>query len=333
MYVLDFSEKMISDLKEVLGDKCSYIKYDILKGERLDQKFDLIISDRLVNRFTYWEAVNVIKNSIAMLEENGVVKHAIKLGNYELDNRLIAYAKGNGLALDFWDEETKTIDYTKTKDFLFGCIKEHGNISKDILYKWYLGRGRESRFDHKDIVDIVNSADGKLVSDDNYEANAETRIFCISEALGAFVMGSILSGTAQSEKIVELTKPIKNFFGAIFFVSVGMLVDPMIIVQYWKPILLLTVMIIVAKPFSATCGRARGRMRRSAGMSSRGSRNGSSSARRWRASPPPMVQNGISRALRAAASRRAGWSAESAIASRKVQDVPFAPIFLSNSAG
>lgn len=180
VYVLDFSEKMISDLKEVLGDKCSYIKYDILKGERLDQKFDLIISDRLVNRFTYWEAVNVIKNSIAMLEKNGVVKHAIKLGNYELDNRLIAYAKENGLALDFWDEETKTIDYTKTKDFLFGCIKEHGNISKDILYKWYLGRGRESRFDHKDIVDIVNSADGKLVSDDNYEANAETRIFCIS---------------------------------------------------------------------------------------------------------------------------------------------------------
>ena len=76
----------------------------------------------------------------------------------------------------------------------------------------------------------------------------------ISEALGAFVMGSILSGTAQSEKIVELTKPIKNFFGAIFFVSVGMLVDPMIIVQYWKPILLLTVIIILAKPFSATCG-------------------------------------------------------------------------------
>ena len=76
----------------------------------------------------------------------------------------------------------------------------------------------------------------------------------ISEALGAFVMGSILSGTAQSEKIIELTKPIKNFFGAIFFVSVGMLVDPMIIVQYWKPILLLTIMIIMAKPFSATCG-------------------------------------------------------------------------------
>ena len=53
----------------------------------------------------------------------------------------------------------------------------------------------------------------------------------ISEALGAFVMGSILSGTIQSDKIVKVTKPIKDFFGAIFFVSVGMLVDPSAILE------------------------------------------------------------------------------------------------------
>lgn len=76
----------------------------------------------------------------------------------------------------------------------------------------------------------------------------------ISAALGAFVMGSILSGTIQRDKIVKLTKPIKDFFGAIFFVSVGMLVDPAIILEYLPQILVITLVIIIAKPLSAIVG-------------------------------------------------------------------------------
>ncbi|MEG0518641.1 MAG: cation:proton antiporter [Bacteroidales bacterium] len=76
----------------------------------------------------------------------------------------------------------------------------------------------------------------------------------ISQALGAFVMGSILSGTIQNEKIIKLTKPIKDFFGSIFFVSVGMLVDPRIVIEYWPQVLLITVTIIIAKPISAIIG-------------------------------------------------------------------------------
>lgn len=76
----------------------------------------------------------------------------------------------------------------------------------------------------------------------------------ISEALGAFVMGSILSGTMQRDKIVKLIKPIKDFFGAIFFVSVGMLVDPAVMLHYLPHILVITLSIIIAKPLSATCG-------------------------------------------------------------------------------
>lgn len=76
----------------------------------------------------------------------------------------------------------------------------------------------------------------------------------ISEALGAFVMGSILSGTQQRDRIVKLIKPIKDFFGAIFFVSVGMLVNPAILLHYWPHILIITVTIIVAKPIAAAAG-------------------------------------------------------------------------------
>ncbi len=61
-----------------------------------------------------------------------------------------------------------------------------------------------------------------------------------SSALGAFVMGSILSETMEGERIARLTGPIKDLFGAVFFVSVGMMVDPAVLLQHWLPILLIT---------------------------------------------------------------------------------------------
>lgn len=68
-----------------------------------------------------------------------------------------------------------------------------------------------------------------------------------SSALGAFVIGSILSETIESERIINLTKSIKDLFGAIFFVSVGMMIDPQILVQYWKLILSLVIITLVIK--------------------------------------------------------------------------------------
>lgn len=68
-----------------------------------------------------------------------------------------------------------------------------------------------------------------------------------SSALGAFVIGSILSETIESERIIGLTKSIKDLFGAIFFVSVGMMIDPQILVDYWKLILSLVVITLIIK--------------------------------------------------------------------------------------
>ncbi len=62
-----------------------------------------------------------------------------------------------------------------------------------------------------------------------------------SSALGAFVMGSILAETVESEHIAHITCNIKDLFGAIFFVSVGMMVDPAVIVGHWGTILVLTI--------------------------------------------------------------------------------------------
>ena len=68
-----------------------------------------------------------------------------------------------------------------------------------------------------------------------------------SSAFGAFIMGSILAETVEAERIEKLVGPVKNLFGAIFFVSVGMLVDPDILVGYAIPILALVLAILIGQ--------------------------------------------------------------------------------------
>ncbi len=75
-----------------------------------------------------------------------------------------------------------------------------------------------------------------------------------SPALGAFIMGSILAETTYGNKIEHLIKSVKDLFGSIFFVSVGMLIDPQMLVQYGGPVLLITVITIIGKTLSTTTG-------------------------------------------------------------------------------
>ena len=73
-----------------------------------------------------------------------------------------------------------------------------------------------------------------------------------SSAFGAFVMGSILAETIEADRIIKLVEPVKNLFGAVFFVSVGMLVDPQILVEYALPICILVLVIILGQAVFGT---------------------------------------------------------------------------------
>ena len=75
-----------------------------------------------------------------------------------------------------------------------------------------------------------------------------------SSAFGAFVMGSILAETVEADKIIRLVEPVKNLFGAIFFVSVGMLVDPGILVRYALPIAVIVLTILVGQAVLGSFG-------------------------------------------------------------------------------
>ena len=75
-----------------------------------------------------------------------------------------------------------------------------------------------------------------------------------SPALGAFIMGSILAETTQAERIEHLTKSVKDLFAAVFFVSVGMLIDPAMLVKYAWPIFIVSAVIIIGKVISTVFG-------------------------------------------------------------------------------
>lgn len=75
-----------------------------------------------------------------------------------------------------------------------------------------------------------------------------------SAAFGAFIMGSILAETIEAESIDRLVKPVKDLFGAIFFVSVGMMVDPAMIVEYAIPIIVITLAVILGQAIFGTFG-------------------------------------------------------------------------------
>ena len=75
-----------------------------------------------------------------------------------------------------------------------------------------------------------------------------------SSALGAFIMGSILAETVEAERIERLVKPVKDLFGAVFFVSVGMLIDPALLWEYKVPIIILTLIVMIGQICFGTFG-------------------------------------------------------------------------------
>ena len=78
--------------------------------------------------------------------------------------------------------------------------------------------------------------------------------FGFSSALGAFIMGSILSQTGVIERVEHIIKPLKDFFGAVFFVTVGMMVNPQMFITYAYPIFVITMVVLCGMVVFSTFG-------------------------------------------------------------------------------
>ena len=75
-----------------------------------------------------------------------------------------------------------------------------------------------------------------------------------SVALGAFLAGSLVAESGQEKPIEHLIEPVRDMFAAIFFVSVGMLIDPALVARHWAAVLVLTLVVIVGKIVSVAFG-------------------------------------------------------------------------------
>lgn len=107
----------------------------------------------------------------------------------------------------------------------------------------------------KSVSRFLNSETLLIVSMGLCLGMAVFSVYCgFSLALGAFVMGSILAGTSYAERIEHVVTPVKDLFGAVFFISVGMMVNPAVIAHYWPSILLLSAVVIVGMIVFGTFG-------------------------------------------------------------------------------
>jgi len=75
-----------------------------------------------------------------------------------------------------------------------------------------------------------------------------------SVALGAFVIGAVIAEAREIHKIETLLEPVRDMFSAIFFVSIGLLIDPKMLIAYWQPIVVITLVVIVGKVVTCSLG-------------------------------------------------------------------------------
>jgi CPA2 family monovalent cation:H+ antiporter-2 len=80
------------------------------------------------------------------------------------------------------------------------------------------------------------------------------RAFGYSVALGAFIAGSLVAESGEGEAIEHLIRPVRDVFAAVFFVSVGMMIDPVLVARHWVPIAVLTAVVVLGKIVSVTLG-------------------------------------------------------------------------------
>jgi hypothetical protein len=156
--VLDFSSATLSDLRRELGEACcKYVHLDVLQPipERMRNTLHIVLADRLVNRFTRQDVPVFLRNVLSLLRDAGELRMTVKLGFYPMDLALIEEGHARGTIGRFYDEATRTIDYSQASEELEKRLVPHGSIPRALLLRWYHGRGKESRFTSNDIREML----------------------------------------------------------------------------------------------------------------------------------------------------------------------------------
>lgn len=159
--VIDFSGVMCRDLRHELPSPALTCHCaDILgpPAAPLVGAFDVVVADRLINRMVHAECAVLFAHVCDLLRPGGVARLSAKLGFYEMDRRLLDEGRRRGTIDRFFDQRTRTIDFSQAESELSSIRVEHGRIPSDVLLPWYVGRGRESRFELQDLHGAIGTA-------------------------------------------------------------------------------------------------------------------------------------------------------------------------------
>lgn len=160
--VIDFSSKMCEDLaQEIHPEHCPMFLHDMIYDAptRFARAFNYILTDQVINCFARVNVPLFFKNISLMLQPQGELRTIIKIGFYDIDQHIIEYAKKIGTVDNFYNFQQKTINYAKAQEELDAIVIPHQDVPKELLVKWYMNRGEESRFELEDInVNLINQA-------------------------------------------------------------------------------------------------------------------------------------------------------------------------------
>lgn len=176
--VLDFSERMVRDLSSVIDD--ADIRVADITGNLpadLEGAHSWVVSDRLVNRFDAAEALKGVDGMSALLAEGGLVRTSVKLGLYPMDEKMLEHAGATGRAETFWDADSRTIDFSKAGASLEAGVLPHGSIDLELLKQWYIGRGKEKRFNDTEVRDVLLAAGLADVTSEEFPDAPGTAMF------------------------------------------------------------------------------------------------------------------------------------------------------------
>jgi Methyltransferase domain len=166
--VLDFSERMCAALASTVDtDRCHIVHHDITTPlpASLARRFDVVLADRLINRFTETEILAALGEMLRLLKDGGEIRTAIRLGLYRRDLPLLEEGRRRGTTGEFFDEATWTIDYGRLGDIL-EILPAHGQIPRDVLLDFYRLRGAEKRLREEDVrryTEAVRDEDRYLI--------------------------------------------------------------------------------------------------------------------------------------------------------------------------
>jgi len=165
--IIDFSRIMIDAAREFLGNNsnCEFICRDILSPISLGELdfFQYVISDRLINRFTRDETSIFFDNITNLFDSSGEVRTVVKMGRYELDKKIISYQKINKDSCVIYNEKIEQIDFSRAEKALYEIPFANGSIPKEILVKWYVKRGQESRYQESILKEIIETSKQRYI--------------------------------------------------------------------------------------------------------------------------------------------------------------------------